>query len=299
MKRLLLSAVLPAVISVCLQAQAPVDYNALTTHHTLKCGSVEREYFLYIPEGMPEGAPLVVCMRGFSRKPAKRSGFDDFKALAAREKFAVCVPLALHDNTGGYGWNVGYCFQQADKEFSKTDDVRYLTKLVRHLQKEYGLSKENVFCTGASNGGEMCYHMAYVKPDLFKAYAPQFGLTMTWLYKSVTPRKAVPLIEIHGTEDHVSEWGGDPANLGGWGEYVSVPLAVSQWALMARCTHESCEELVPLDPSSGRKVFLHKYLGGDDGIEVWLYEIVGAGHGGFGKEINSAECIWEFFRKYI
>ena len=42
----------------------------------------------------------------------------------------------------------------------KTDDVDFLCKLARYLQKEYNLSRHNTFLTGMPNGGEMCYLMA-------------------------------------------------------------------------------------------------------------------------------------------
>lgn len=290
------------MLALCAQAQQPVEkeYDDYCVLHTMRCDGLERKYWLYVPDDLPEGAPLIVCMYGFRDSDPQWPAFHGFMELADTEKFVVCIPKQLRDKKKGYGWNVGYCFQQEDEEFTKkVDDVKFLTRLVHHLQKEYKLSKENVFCTGRSNGGEMCYHMAYVKPDLFKAYAPQYGLTMTWLYKQVTPPKAVPLIEIHGTEDGTSAWAGDPVNKGGWGEYLSVPLAVAQFALKARCTHESCEEIPTVNPESKRRVLLHKYLGGNDGVEVWLYEIVGAGHGGFDNEIDTTACIWEFFKKYL
>ena len=53
-------------------------------------------------------------------------------------------------------WNVGYPFQAG----LKTDDVDFLCKLARYLQKEYNLSRHNTFLTGMPNGGEMCYLMA-------------------------------------------------------------------------------------------------------------------------------------------
>lgn len=267
--------------------------------HTLKCDGLERGYWLHVPEGLPDNAPLVIWIKGYSSNDRTDPDIDRFIKVADREKFVICVPKACGNDKIGYGMNVGYCFQNDDPDMKKVDDVKYLTKLVRYLQKEYNLSRENVFCTGTSNGGEMCYQMAYLKPGFFKAYASQYGLTMTWLYKGHQLKKAVPLCEFHGTEDRVSEWCGDPTNEGGWGEYVSVPLSVTRFAHKAGCTHETCEEIPTVDPDSAKKVLLHKYLGGDDGVEVWLYEIVGAGHGGFFDALSLEECVWAFFKKYI
>lgn len=282
---------------ILLLVAVAVAFPLRAEYHTMKCDGLVRGYWIHVPEGLPDNAPLLIYMKGYSDKERTTPDIDRISKVADREKFVVCVPKACGNDKIGYGMNVGYCFQKDDPDMKKVDDVKYLTKLIKHLQKEYNLSRENVFCTGLSNGGEMCYHVAYLKPDLFKAYAAQYGLTMTWLYKSHQLKKAVPFIEIHGTADRVSEWGGDPTNEGGWGEYLSVPISVSQLALKARCTHESCEEIPTVDPNSNKKVFLHKYLGGD--TEVWLYEIVGAGHGNFFDALNLEECIWAFFKRYI
>lgn len=296
-KKTVLSALF--ALAFCFTGAARDDnyYREHAIKHTMMCDGIEREYYVYVPEDLPEGAPLLMFLPGHSRKVRKECGAYEYMYLADDEKFLFVSPVSLAESTGRYSWNVGYCFQQ-EHGFT-VDDVKYLTKLVRHLQKEYKLDKDKAFVTGCSNGGEMCYHLAYMAPDLFRAYAPQYGLTMTWLYKTRAPKKAVPLFEIHGTADHTSEWEGDPTNKGGWGEYISVPLAVSVWANKAHCTHEICEEVPTKDPESTRKVISHKFVGGDDGIEVWLYEIVGAGHGDFGHEIQMNDLVWSFFQKYM
>ena len=122
------------------------------------------------------------------------------------------------------------------------------------------------------------------------------------LVKSMNPKKAVPLIEIHGTADKTSMWEGDPANKGGWGEYISVPLAVGVWSAEAKCTHTESTEL----PQKGdNKVIMHRHLGGvpawKDGpeVEVRLYEIIGGKHSWGLKDMDTCEEIWQFFSKYL
>ena len=73
------------------------------------------------------------------------------------------------------------------------------------------------------------------------AVAPLAGLTLEWMYKSLEAKEPVPLLEIHGTADRTSLWEGDPENEGGWGEYISVPLAAGYWAAVNRCTHEQTD----------------------------------------------------------
>lgn len=164
-----------------------------------------------MPEGLLEDAPLVVVLHGYGGNNAP--GRFGLNATADRHGFAVCYPQGIKDHRGKTCWNVGYSFQ-ADMN---VDDVRFITQLVRHLQKEYKLSRRNVFCTGMSNGGDMCYLLAVRRPELFAAVAPVAGVMLEWFYKADTSKRPVPLFEIHGTADKTSLWEGDPDDKGGWG----------------------------------------------------------------------------------
>ena len=215
-KGFLLTALLLFAASICRAQSAAPE----TPDYILRSGGMERTYKLHLPAGLPENAPLVVVLHGYGGN----NNPDRFamNATADRHGFAVCYPQGAKDGRGKSCWNVGYPFQ-ADMT---VDDVRFLTELVRHLQKKHGLSRHNVFCTGMSNGGEMCYQLAAQRPHLFAAVAPVSGLMLDWLYKADRSTAPVPLFEIHGTEDRTSAWLGDPQNKGGWGAYLPVPLAV-------------------------------------------------------------------------
>ena len=116
-----------------------------------------RTYTMFLPEGIQKDAPLVVFMHGYSKKKVKN--FDRFglDPVAAREKFAVCYIHGLPDSTNHYGYYVGYP-PQASMQKHETSDICKITEAV---QERYQLSKVNTFATGMSNGGDMCYLMAY------------------------------------------------------------------------------------------------------------------------------------------
>jgi polyhydroxybutyrate depolymerase len=287
MRRILLSIV--AVFALC--ASAFADEGQLT-QHTLRHKGVEYTYWLYLPPNLPADAPLVVVFHGYGSRniPSLKYGFN---ALADRNGFAVCYPRGTQDFRGKHCWDVGYSFHK--EKGWKRDEVGFACRLVRTLQKEYGLSRTNVFATGHSNGGEMCYLLAYTRPDVFAAVAPVSGLTMEWMYRELEAKKPIPLLEIHGTEDKTSAWNGDPTNKGGWGKYIAVPRAVGYWAAVDRCTHEQVEKL----PLRRNQVVAHRYVGGTDGTEVWLYEVVGGVHKWSDGSMNTAAEIWKFFSKYL
>ena len=252
---------------------------------------IERTYKLYLPENIQPNAPLIFVLHGYGGSfNLEEKGFNE---AADRHGFAVCYPQGSKDGRKKNCWNVGYPFQ-ADMG---VDDISFMCKLAKKLQKEHKLSRKNTFYTGMSNGGEMCYLLAYDRQSTFKAVAPIAGLTMEWMPKAYTRTRPIPLFEIHGTEDRTSEWTGDLENKGGWGAYIAVPDAVNYWVKRNGCKREVTENL-PLKNSDSNQVVSHKYIDAKGGNEVWLYEIIGGGHTWGNKDLDTAEEIWKFFSTF-
>ena len=259
---------------------------------SVRIGHRWRHYTMFLPEGLPEGAPLVFVLHGYGGGIWRE---NPLVPTAREEHFALCIPQGLKDPTGHPSWNVGYPFQQGWRQ----DDVKDLCRMARHVQKRYGLSRRNTFLTGMSNGGEMCYLMAFSRQQTFRAVAPIAGLTMEWMYRTLSAPRPVPLLEIHGTEDRTSEWTGDPENRGGWGAYMPVPLAVGYWVARNRCTRQETIRRESLHPESGRYVLEHRFTGSQSGADVWLYEVVGAGHTWHTDDLDTGREVWRFFRQYL
>ena len=251
-----------------------------------------RRFDVFLPEGIKAGAPLVFYLHGYG---GRISHDNPMVETARREGFAVCIPQGLKDPKGNPSWNVGYPFQEG----WKVDDVKSLAGMAAYVQKRYRLSRENTFLTGMSNGGEMCYLMAYSKQKTFKAVAPIAGLTMVWMYRDLEAGKPIPLFEIHGTEDRISEWTGDLADQGGWGAYMPVPLAVGYWVAKNRCMKEETERVESQRGDSGHYIIKHRFTESATGQDVWLYEVVGAGHTTHTEDLRTGDEIWSFFKKYI
>lgn len=253
-----------------------------------------RHYRMVLPSQAKPGIPLVVLLHGYGG-----GGFDApqtcMDSIARTRGFALCVPEGLRDPKGQRSWNVGYPFQEG----WQVDDVDDLCQLARYVQKTYRLSATDAFLTGMSNGGEMCYLMAYRNQTTFKAIASVAGLTLQWMYKELDARRPVPFMEIHGTEDRVSEWTGDLANQGGWGAYLPVPIAIGRMVALNRCTHEEVRPVPVASPHNGHQLFLHHYEGGDAGCDVWLYRVVGGTHCWHTDDMNTGDVIWRFFSQFV
>ena len=264
---------------------------------TMKNQGLEREYYIYRPEGLKAGAPLVIVLHGYGG-----SALNEKKAMmdvADKNGFAVCYPQGIKDPKGKPGWNVRYPSQQG----MKTDDVKFLIALSKELQKKFDLSPKNTFLTGMSNGGDIIYLIAMRAPKAFKAMASIAGLQFNWMETEYSYKHPLPFMEVHGTQDRVSEWLGDPENKGGWGAYIPVPAAVSRIIAVNGCTEEYVTELPRREGRN--QVTLYQFKAGKPAVkggrptEVWLYKVEGGDHSWSDKDMDTCSEIWRFFSQWL
>lgn len=265
--------------------------------YTMKNQGLGREYYLYRPEGLKAGAPLVIVLHGYGGSALK--GKKAMMDVADKNGFAVCYPQGIKDPKGKPGWNVRYPSQEG----MKTDDVKFLIALSKELQKRFDLSPKNTFLTGMSNGGDIIYLIAMRAPKAFKAMASIAGLQFNWMETEYSYKHPLPFMEVHGTQDHTSEWLGDPENKGGWGAYIPVPAAVSRIIAVNGCTEEYVTELPRREGRN--QVTLYQFKAGRPAVkggrptEVWLYKVEGGNHSWSDKDMDTCSEIWRFFSQWI
>ena len=261
-------------------------------NQTITDQGLTRTYHLYIPDNLPAGAPLVFILHGYggSAESYLNNTSLTFKKLADEEKVMLCYPQATKDPKPNTGWNVYYPWQ-IDR--MAVDDCEFICNLAKHLQSTYNLSEKNTFLTGMSNGGEMCYLMAYRKPEAFGAIASMAGLTLVEMAKRHNYTKPVAFMEVHGTGDTTSRWVGDPTNQYGWGAYLAVPLAVEAVAAGNKCMYQETKEIA----TKANRIQLHRYYGSPSGKEVHFYEVTNGGHNWATDSFDSCKVIMEFFKK--
>lgn len=266
-------------------------------NQTIQDQGLTRKYHLYVPDNLPAGAPLVFILHGYGGSADAyftSATIQKFKTLADERKVLLCYPQATQDSKNT-GWNVYYPWQIAAATEMKVDDCEFICALAKHLQSTYNVSSKNVFLTGMSNGGEMCYLMAYRKPKEFAAIASMAGLTLVEMAKRHNYTEPVAFMEVHGTGDTTSRWEGDPTNQYGWGAYLSVPVAVGAVAAANKCMYEETSEL----PVIKNRVIFHRYYGAPSGKEVHFYEVRNGGHNWATDSFDSCTVIMDFFKQYM
>ena len=259
----------------------------------------ERQYLYYEPTNLNENMPLVFVMHGFTGDADSMRDYTEMNEIADQYGFAVCYPRGTLDSSGNRFWNVGYAFHESET----VNDVGFLTELAEYLQITHTLNPDFTFATGFSNGGEMCYMLACQAFNTFKAVAPVAGMIMQDILDNCNDSPAIPLFEIHGSQDNVTPLSGDPNNNDGWGSYPSISSTINYFVTKNQCTSNETETLPNSNISDGSYVNSEKYLNGINNNEVWYYEVVGGGHdwpGASGNmDINAGEEAWLFFQQHI
>ena len=241
-----------------------------------------RMWLTYLPVGTPKGAVIILIGYGGLAKDLNTKITD---AVVAHG-FVACVPQGLPDANGKNSWNVGYPCQTS----MTADDVAFLEALTAKLKTDY--SVRSVFLTGMSNGGEMCYQMAYRSPRTFDAIASVSGLTLTALSEQGAPQGNVPFMELHGDADKTSLWGGDLQNANKyWGAYLAVPEAVAR---------------VVAANGGAKDKFAERRVGPSVTCRTWpgmfetrLYHVEKGGHSWFFEAFDSGDEICRFFESVL
>lgn len=150
----------------------------------------DRTYLLYVPDGLPSDAPLVVMLHGGFGSAAQAERTYGWDRLADASKFAVAYPDGL-----GRAWNAGggCCGRPAS---DGVDDVGFITAVVADVGRQVGIDPKRVYATGISNGGMMTYALA-CNTAVFAAIGPD---SATQLDTCGDPHPT-SVLHIHGTAD--------------------------------------------------------------------------------------------------
>jgi polyhydroxybutyrate depolymerase len=254
-----------------------------------------REYIYYHPRTAPEQCPLIFAFHGYTGTAQGIMEYSAFNQLADEFGFAVCYPQGIEDSFGNTFFNVGYDFQNGET----VDDVNYVQNLNNYLHANYSISDQNVFSTGFSNGADFSYMLACQSSEQFKGVAPVAGMILQEIMDDCNPENEVSIFEIHGTEDDVTYYDGDPGNIDNWGAYPSISNNISFWTDLFGLNILQNEALPDISPNDGSTVSSDKYSLDESCSAVWLYTVDGGGHdwpGAFGNmDISASREIWNFF----
>ena len=279
------------------------------TEAALEVGGLRRTYLLYVPQGLPKGAPLVVVMHGSGESSARMriaTGYG-FERLADEHGFAVAYP----DGYEGY-WNA--CNIVGDYSANKLniDDVGFLTGMVDKLIAELGVAPGRVFATGISRGGHMAFRLALEAPSRFRAVAAvAANVPVPENFKCKPAGQGTSsVMMMNGTKDPLNPFDGGEVKLFGFIKRGQVQSSRASGQYFADLNHiTGTPETNQTQVADGVQIEQVLWRSGPN-VEVELMAIHGGGHvmpqpywraprilGPTPKEPDGPAVIWAFFER--
>ncbi len=272
---------------------------------------VSRPFEIYLPSTYTgHEAPLVLLLHGsiltgeIMLNTANPEGDKIFQIDADENGYLIVAPSGAVEFGSGYAWNipgvplVGSAIYPPDHAL---DDIDYVDLVIETVSEKLCVDQTRVYAAGFSGGGRMTSQLGCDLSDSIAAIAPIAGVRAPSASDTppytveCAPKRAVPVLALHGTADPVNEFANDdPGIVPGSSWTYGVPEAMDRWALLNSCltTGELVEQVTP-------QLTLVKYQSCN--ADVWLYKFQDLGHAipgtGGGTEPAAPELIWAFFSK--
>jgi polyhydroxybutyrate depolymerase len=265
----------------------------------------KRSYLVHVPPSYnaTSPAPVVLIFHGAGMNAKLMLEFSGVNAKADEAGFVAVYPNGtgagpfLTFNSGGIAWDVVK---------QQPNDVAFVARLLDDLATVVNVDPRRVYATGMSNGGMMCYRLAAELSDRIAAIAPVAG---TMAATAAEPKRPVPVLHLHGTEDRLVPFGGPDQRVPKFLSFKSVEDTVATWVQRNGCHDEPLVEELPDLADDGTTVTRETYRG-DNGAEVVLVVVHGGGHtwpgrqppfgmlGRSTRDIYATDLIWEFLSRH-
>lgn len=185
------------------------------------------------------------------------------------------------------------------------DDVAFINQMLDELPTKFSVDTSRIYAAGLSEGGLMSLRLGCALSDRIAA-AAAVGAAMPKKMICL-PSRPVPMLMINGTSDPVVPYGGGTEhnlNL----SIISVEDSAQAWAKIDRCAEKPEKSKLPAKEKGGMETKVDTYTGCQQGVQVALYSVKGAGNtwpggeqyevektiGKTSQDINANEVIWSF-----
>jgi polyhydroxybutyrate depolymerase len=234
-----------------------------------------RTYLVHVPKSYDgtKAVPVVLIYHGGASDAALMVRFCGLNDKANKEGFIAVYPNGTGRQEKVLTWNGGDCCGYAMEK--GVDDVAFTRELLDDLAKVAKVDAKRVYATGMSNGGIMCYRLASELSDRIAAIAPVSGTMGT---DKCHPKRPVPVIHFHGTDDEFVPYkGGKGEKSLSQTEFNSVDFSIKCWIKANGCPEEPKEDKFPDKAKDGTTAIRKTYGPGTNDAEVVLITIEGCG----------------------
>lgn len=280
---------------------------------TIAVGGKTRKYTVRLPDTKP--APLVIVLHGNTQTGADMMTRTAWPTVAKREGFGVVFPDGLN-----HSWaDLRPVNLRAGRIPPRgTDDVAFIAKLVEKLVADGSADPKRIYLAGISNGAAMTMTLVCKRADLFAAAA---SVAMSLTDQSANfcrPARPVPMLMMNGTADPLVPFkGGRGTSRFAVDRFWPAERTLGFWRKNNGCEAKDAAASDVEDTDRGDRSTATRIDSlCPPGRDVVLYRINDGGHrmpgapdarfprlantflGPQNRDIDGAETIWAFFKKF-
>ncbi|WP_405671938.1 alpha/beta hydrolase family esterase [Streptomyces sp. NBC_01530] len=239
--------------------------------------------FRYVPDGLPDGRPVVVALHGCTQDAAGYGAGSGWIQLADRWGFSVVLPQQTSANNASscFDW-----FQSGDIERGQ-GEAASVARMVDRQLADVGGDTSRVYVTGLSAGGGMTAVMMADYPEKFAAGGIVAGLPYGCAQAAGSPYVCMYV----GATQTAKQWGdrvraARPGYGGPWptltvfqgsADYTVKPVNMTDLMKQWTDVHGADQTADVSDTVSGYPRQVFKDASGNPVVET--YSITGMGHG--------------------
>ena len=252
----------------------------------------EREARLLLPATLGDNPlPLVVLLHGLGSSADELDQYLGISRRVGSDRFALLLPEGTRNWIRMRFWNATPAC--CDFFRSGTDDAGYLRALVQEVEQIVAVKR--VYVIGYSNGGFMAHRLACDGMPKLAGIAVLAGSSFERAERC-DEAAPVSVLQMHGDEDRLVAYEGDPNPLLGRSGFPGAEEAAARWARRGGCDAEAARTIGALDLErriAGAETAVSVYGNCDAGIQVALWTIAGGGHRpAFTWEIGKIVLAW-------
>lgn len=262
--------------------------NGSSRNAALLSSGLKRSYRLHIPATYTaeNPQPLVLNFHGHGSTDTIQESSTDMSKLADQQDFIVVYPQGTVGLDQRTGWNTG------PRTYPQVNDILFTNDLITHLEEALCINPDRIYATGFSNGGGMTNVLACKLSDRIAAFAIVSGAVHP-MAGGCDPIRPVAILDIHGTNDSVVPYHGNPAN----DKEPPIPQWLDSWAKLDGCSSN------PTVFIQQPRLTAEKWTGCKGGARVIHYRIRNGihiwptSHNDYGT-VNATPIIWSFLKEY-
>jgi feruloyl esterase len=194
----LAAALLATVLAVLAVAVRPASAATLTQVTNFGSNPGNLNMYVYRPDGLGSGAPVVVAMHGCSQNANAYYTNSGWPKYADLYRFIVVFPeqKTANNSTACFNW-----FTAGDVARGQGEALS-VKQMVDYVQNTYGADPSRTFVTGLSAGGAFAAVMLATYPDVFEA-----GSIVAGIPYGCAPATSPYICMFTGVSKTPAQWG--------------------------------------------------------------------------------------------